>query len=152
MTGCSLKWRIMVTISMATILSGGMAEADWKPENNTMMTRWAADVRPERTHAEYPRPQLVRADWQSLNGLYTAPCDEALRYDLAVLKLDVEQVLPVHRSFFAPVPVIRSVRGILPTSPSTADRPREGRGSTWESTPSNWSPEPGSQMNEIHKW
>jgi galactose mutarotase len=31
-------------------------------------TRWAAAVTPERVLPEYPRPQLVRAAWQSLNG------------------------------------------------------------------------------------
>jgi len=31
-------------------------------------TRWAADVTPQRVHAEYPRPQLVRSAWLNLNG------------------------------------------------------------------------------------
>ncbi|HVE78255.1 MAG TPA: PA14 domain-containing protein [Gemmatimonadaceae bacterium] len=34
------------------------------------MTRWAADVRPDNVLAEYPRPQMVRPRWQSLNGLW----------------------------------------------------------------------------------
>ena len=34
------------------------------------MTRWAADVNPTNVHPEYPRPQLVRTDWLSLNGLW----------------------------------------------------------------------------------
>lgn len=35
---------------------------------NGIRTRWAADVTSDRVHPEYPRPQLVRPDWQSLNG------------------------------------------------------------------------------------
>jgi len=35
----------------------------------TLRTRWAADVTPERVHAEYPRPQMVRPTWINLNGL-----------------------------------------------------------------------------------
>jgi beta-galactosidase/beta-glucuronidase len=35
-----------------------------------LKTRWAADVSPERVLDEYPRPQLVRARWTNLNGLW----------------------------------------------------------------------------------
>jgi hypothetical protein len=34
------------------------------------MTRWAAEVRPDDVLPEYPRPQMVRSRWQSLNGLW----------------------------------------------------------------------------------
>ena len=34
------------------------------------MTRWAAEVSPTNALPEYPRPQLVRADWLNLNGLW----------------------------------------------------------------------------------
>ena len=34
------------------------------------MTRWAKDVSPANAHPEYPRPQMVRKDWQNLNGLW----------------------------------------------------------------------------------
>ena len=34
------------------------------------MTRWAKDVSPDSVHPEYPRPQMVREDWKSLNGLW----------------------------------------------------------------------------------
>jgi hypothetical protein len=59
-------------------------------EPATLRTRWAADVAPERAHAEYPRPQLVRAAWQNLNGLWEyaiAPRATALpeRYEGAIL-------------------------------------------------------------------
>jgi hypothetical protein len=35
-----------------------------------LTTRWARDVKPDRPHPEYPRPQLVRPDWLNLNGLW----------------------------------------------------------------------------------
>lgn len=35
-----------------------------------LMTRWAADVSPTNAWSEYPRPQLVRAEWLNLNGLW----------------------------------------------------------------------------------
>ena len=44
--------------------------ADWRPQTGPLMTRWAARVTPEGPHPEYPRPQLVRPHWRSLNGLW----------------------------------------------------------------------------------
>ena len=32
------------------------------------MTKWARDVKPSKVLPEYPRPQMVREDWQNLNG------------------------------------------------------------------------------------
>jgi hypothetical protein len=42
----------------------------WRPAKAPLMTRWAASVSPTQCHPEYPRPQLVRPDWQNLNGLW----------------------------------------------------------------------------------
>ena len=36
----------------------------------TLKTRWAKDVNADNVHREYPRPQMVRKDWQSLNGVW----------------------------------------------------------------------------------
>src|SRR5262249_37514282 len=44
--------------------------ADWKPATGPLMTKWAKDVSPYRALPEYPRPQMVRKNWQSLNGLW----------------------------------------------------------------------------------
>jgi beta-galactosidase/beta-glucuronidase len=46
------------------------AQADWKPAEGRLMTRWAKEVSPEKAWPEYPRPQLVRPDWHNLNGLW----------------------------------------------------------------------------------
>jgi hypothetical protein len=35
-----------------------------------LSTRWSKDVNPARPLPEYPRPQLVRKDWRSLNGTW----------------------------------------------------------------------------------
>jgi beta-galactosidase/beta-glucuronidase len=35
-----------------------------------IMTRWAKDVSPENAWQEYPRPQMSRSEWLSLNGLW----------------------------------------------------------------------------------
>ena len=33
-----------------------------------LVTRWSADVRPDRVLPEYPRPQMTRPEWINLNG------------------------------------------------------------------------------------
>jgi hypothetical protein len=43
---------------------------DWKPAENPIMTKWSADVDPMKPWLEYPRPDLVRKNWMSLNGLW----------------------------------------------------------------------------------
>ncbi|HEY3860853.1 MAG TPA: glycoside hydrolase family 2 TIM barrel-domain containing protein [Verrucomicrobiae bacterium] len=42
----------------------------WHPGTAPLTTRWAAEVGPTNAHPEYPRPQLVRSEWQNLNGLW----------------------------------------------------------------------------------
>src|SRR6476646_5569712 len=42
----------------------------WKPATGPLLTRWAKDVKPDNVLPEYPRPQMVRKDWQNLNGLW----------------------------------------------------------------------------------
>ncbi len=50
--------------------ANALSADDWQPAKAPLMTRWAADVRPDSALPEYPRPQLVRPDWQNLNGLW----------------------------------------------------------------------------------
>ena len=44
--------------------------ADWKPAAGPLLTRFAKEIRPDKVWSEYPRPQMVRRDWQNLNGLW----------------------------------------------------------------------------------
>ncbi|WP_297338157.1 sugar-binding domain-containing protein [Algoriphagus sp.] len=37
-------------------------------QSPTLKTAWADQVNPQLPHSEYPRPQLVRENWQNLNG------------------------------------------------------------------------------------
>jgi hypothetical protein len=43
---------------------------EWKPVGGRIMTRWAAEVKPDLVLPEYPRPQLARERWSNLNGLW----------------------------------------------------------------------------------
>lgn len=57
----------------ANLLTGaGSAQQDssWQKENPRLKTPWFDEVSPDNSHPEYPRPQMVREDWQNLNGLW----------------------------------------------------------------------------------
>lgn len=43
---------------------------DWKPVSEKIMSPWADQVDPQNPLPEYPRPHLVRENWQNLNGLW----------------------------------------------------------------------------------
>ena len=47
-----------------------MERDTWRPRVAPLMTRWASDVNPDHPHPEYPRPQMVRGQWMSLNGVW----------------------------------------------------------------------------------
>ena len=59
-------WLTAVLMSIVASASG----ADWKPANGPLKTRWAKDVSPDNALPEYPRPQMARKEWKSLNGLW----------------------------------------------------------------------------------
>ncbi len=42
----------------------------WKPAGDKIVTAWGEKVQIQNVHSEYPRPQLVRTNWQNLNGLW----------------------------------------------------------------------------------
>src|ERR1043166_4308254 len=63
-------WLALVfAMSLANVRPARAGE-DWHPAHGPLLTRWAKDVTPANAHPEYPRPQLVRKDWQNLNGLW----------------------------------------------------------------------------------
>lgn len=52
------------------LLATCTAMAQWKPVEGRIMTSWAEEINPENVLAEYPRPQMVRSEWQNLNGMW----------------------------------------------------------------------------------
>src|SRR5687768_1223933 len=62
--------RLLAILLAGTAAFAGSEQPQWQPAAGPLMTRWAAEVTPDRVLQEYPRPQRVRADWQNLNGLW----------------------------------------------------------------------------------
>jgi len=50
--------------------TGSKPANGWKPAKGPLKSPWADRVDPARLHPEYPRPQMVRPQWVSLNGLW----------------------------------------------------------------------------------
>jgi len=63
----NLKVPMLLLASFLTGISYGQA---WKPAGDQIKTVWAAQVNPQNPLPEYPRPILVRSEWQNLNGLW----------------------------------------------------------------------------------
>lgn len=59
---------IMVIASFAACKQNEATE--WAPAGDHIRTAWADEIDPANVHPEYPRPQLVRRTWKSLNGLW----------------------------------------------------------------------------------
>ncbi len=55
---------------IALFLVGVYAAAQWKPAGTKIKSVWAEKLTPDKVLEEYPRPLMVREDWQNLNGLW----------------------------------------------------------------------------------
>ena len=62
--------RKLLILALILFLSGQAAAQEWKPAGDKIKSRWAEKVDPAKPLAEYPRPQMKRDDWISLNGLW----------------------------------------------------------------------------------
>lgn len=57
-------------LSLVLFQSSLQAQQAWQIVSGKITTPWAEKVNPSNPLSEYPRPQLVRKNWTSLNGLW----------------------------------------------------------------------------------
>ena len=69
MSPTRLLTRALVLLLLLSHAATASAQ-DWKPAAGPLTTPWTAEVDPANPRPEYPRPQMVRDRWQSLNGLW----------------------------------------------------------------------------------
>jgi hypothetical protein len=74
----------------------------WKPVGDKIKTNWTEKVDPNNPLPEYPRPQLVREQWQNLNGLW----------DYAILPLCKTLPEKFDGKILVPYPVESSLSGV----------------------------------------
>lgn len=65
-----MRKRIFASFAALLAVAGMLSAQQWAPAGDRIKTKWADEVSPTNAHPEYPRPQMVRQDWQSLNGLW----------------------------------------------------------------------------------
>ena len=63
----------MLHLAMLGVLGGAAgcsSPEQWAPAGDRIRTEWGETVDPQNVLPEYPRPQMMREDWLSLNGLW----------------------------------------------------------------------------------
>jgi hypothetical protein len=99
-------WKSVVVPIIAVSLLGALGRAEdrrWQPAAAPLVTRWAREVSPDNVHAEYPRPQMVRREWLSLNGLW----------ELAVpAPHEADQASAATKPILAPFPLESALSGV----------------------------------------
>src|SRR3954465_12831587 len=65
------KLNFCLSILISVSLSASAQQSEWHLIKDRITTPWAEKVNPKAPLPEYPRPQMVRANWQNLNGLWS---------------------------------------------------------------------------------
>ena len=83
---------MMKTMLSAAVFAVTMGAQAYAPAKSPLMTEWGEKVTPENAWREYPRPQMVRENWECLNGEWDYAVEietnGLLTYDRKVLKFD----------------------------------------------------------------
>ena len=61
---------IIILTLCAWLGAASSARAAWHPAGPNPLSKWGAAVRPSHVWTHYPRPQMRRKKWTSLNGLW----------------------------------------------------------------------------------
>jgi beta-galactosidase/beta-glucuronidase len=62
--------RLVFLVFCLIIPLGVFSQSLWRPAGNKIMTPWAAGINVEDVLPDYPRPQMQRDRWMTLNGLW----------------------------------------------------------------------------------
>lgn len=94
-----MKKLLTIIAAVATVAT---ASAEWKIAGDKIRTTWAESIDPNNVLAQYPRPQLERADWVNLNGLW----------DYAITDLTAAQPTAFDGQILVPFAVESALSGV----------------------------------------
>jgi hypothetical protein len=102
------RWRrhsVGFLCTLALLGATAARGAEWQPAKGPLTTRWTKDVKADKPHPEYPRPQMKRERWQNLNGVW----------QLAFAKKD--EAAPIGKELseriLVPFPVESALSGVM---------------------------------------
>lgn len=98
-----LQSMVLLLTALAATPCHGRAEAQWQIARGPLQTQWAAEVSPTNALPEYPRPQMTRADWLNLNGLW----------DYAIAPDSAAQPANYQGKILVPYPVESALSGVM---------------------------------------
>ena len=93
-----MRLRLPIALACAFLVHA----ADWKPADNPLTTPWTEKVSPANALPEYPRPQMMRARWTNLNGLW----------DYAITAKDAARPEQFEGKLLVPYPVESALSGV----------------------------------------
>ena len=98
-----------VLVLICLLEMGVFAQSTWKMQAVSIQTRWAKEVSPTNALPEYPRPQMVRPEWQSLNGVW----------DYAITAKESKEPASFDGQILVPYPIESALSGVKkPLAPS----------------------------------
>jgi lysophospholipase L1-like esterase len=68
--GCKMVIAPEIFRALGVKVSSAQVADVWQPSEDRLLTKWGKEVKPDNVLPEYPRPQLMRAEWLNLNGLW----------------------------------------------------------------------------------
>ena len=96
--------RLLVAgLALAFCFTAAASAAEWAQAKGPLATQWTEEVSPTNALPEYPRPQLVRKEWQTLNGLW----------DYAVTAKDDAQPAAMQGKILVPYPIESALSGVM---------------------------------------
>ena len=96
------RYLLFSALFFLTTLALHAQDADWQIVDDKIATPWSERVNPEKPLPEYPRPQMVRGNWQNLNGLW----------DYAIVNKDEGQPSDYEGKILVPFAVESALSGV----------------------------------------
>ncbi|WP_343693856.1 sugar-binding domain-containing protein, partial [Chitinophaga sp.] len=98
----TLPFLILLLLYSACLHDKAHSDSDWHMQPVTIQTPWASQVSPVHPLPEYPRPQMVRPQWQNLNGLW----------DYAITAWDAAAPTTYQGKILVPFPIESALSGV----------------------------------------